>query len=100
MGTPSSTPTPRATLVRLMAELASMDRDLRHLADSLPNPRFEAGTDKPLNAAASLLGLLEATRHDEIQAALQAMETGLGFAAQIMAEAQAETDTALPEESP
>jgi hypothetical protein len=49
----------RSTLIDLADVLADWQRRLSELRATLPDPRFEAETDHPLNAEARLVGAIE-----------------------------------------
>ncbi len=65
------------SLALLIAELDRVDRDLARLTIDLPEPVFEAGTDRPLNAAARIYGLLCATRQDDLTGAIHSLRQAL-----------------------
>jgi hypothetical protein len=61
----------------MLNELQSIDQDLARICRKLPQPIFEQGSDRPLNSAARIYGLLAATRQDELASAIASLRQAL-----------------------
>jgi hypothetical protein len=68
----------RSTLIELADVLADWQERLSDLTASLPDPVFEAETDRPLNAAARMLGAIESILLEELASLEQAARSAAG----------------------
>ncbi len=78
----SSEPT-RGQLLEIEEALSSLDQKVRRLCAELPAPEFEPGTDRPLNAAAKIYGLLSATADDELRPAVLCLRRAAKLSAEL-----------------
>jgi hypothetical protein len=68
----------QSSLIELADVLAEWQGRLSVLSQSIPGPRFEAGTDRPLNAEARMLGAIESILQEDMATLEQSARSAAG----------------------